>query len=180
MSQNVIARRYAKALFNLAEKDNTHEALGGELLAIARIFENSSDLQTVLADTKISSLLKRDIVYKVLDRLAPSPLVRIFVQYLLSKKRMGLLTAIAAVFSRLVREKTGRLDAEITVARKLPQSAVSEITKQLSKYTGKDVHVSVKIDEAIIGGVVTRIGSTVIDGSLRHQLNRVYQSIISH
>ena len=180
MSQTVIARRYAKALFNLAEKDNTHECIGSELLEIAQTFEDSADLQAVLADTKISSLLKRDIVYKVLDQLAPSPLLRTFVQYLLSKKRLGLLGDIEAVFSQLVREKIGRLDAEITVALDLPDAAVKEITKQLFQHTGKDVHVSVKIDASIIGGVATRIGSTVIDGSLRNQLTRVYQSIISH
>ena len=77
MSQTVIARRYAKALFNLAEKDKTYETVSRELQEIARAFEDSADLRVILSDIKISSLIKRDIVYKVLDQLAPSPLVRL-------------------------------------------------------------------------------------------------------
>ena len=180
MSQTVIARRYAKALFNLAEKDKTYETVSRELQEIAQTFEDSADLRVILSDIKISSLIKRDIVYKVLDQLAPSPLVRTFLHYLLSKKRIGLLADIEIVFTRLVREKIGRLDAEITIARELPDTVVNEITDRLSKYAGKDVHVNLKIDASIIGGVITRIGSTVIDGSLSNQLTRVYQSIISH
>ena len=178
MSQTVIARRYAKALFNLAEKEQTFEGVHTDLSEAARTFESSSELQSVLSDTKIASLIKRDIVLTILDQLQLTPLVRTFIQYLLSKKRLALLSDIETVFSGLVREKMGILNAEITVAQALPESTLTEITQQLSAYSGKEVHVRVKIDPSIIGGVVTRIGSVVIDGSLRHQLTRVYQSII--
>ena len=178
MSQIVIAKRYAKALFHLAEKGNAYETVGQDLAEFTQTFADSEELQNVLADTKISSLLKREIVNKILAQLRPTPLVQTFVQYLLSKKRIFLLADIEKVFSSLVREKLGRLDAEITVAKALSESRVFEITQKLSQFSGKDVHVDVKVDPEIIGGVVTRIGSVVIDGSLRHQLTRVYQSII--
>lgn len=178
MSQTVIAKRYAKALFHLAEKENAHEAVGQDLAEFSQSFAASEELQNVLADTKISSLLKRDIVQKILEQLHPAPLVQTFIQYLLSKKRIFLLPEIEQVFSTLLREKLGRLDAEITVAKELPESTLAQITQKLSQSSGKDVHVRVKVDPEIIGGVVTRIGSVVIDGSLRHQLTRVYQSII--
>ena len=178
MSQIVIARRYARALFNLAEKDEIFAAVNTDLSEIVQIFASSEKLQIVLVDPKIPNLVKRNIVLQILDQLQLRPLVRTFIEYLLSKKRITLLSDIETVFSGLVREKMGILNAEITVAKELPETTITEITRQLSGYAGKDVHVSVKIDNSIIGGVVTRIGSVVIDGSLRNQLTRVYQSII--
>lgn len=178
MSQMVIAKRYAKALLNLAEKENAPETVSHDLSEVSQTFVASEELQNVLADTKISSLLKRDIVNKILEQLQLTPLVQTFIQYLLSKKRIALLADIETVFSSLVREKMGHLDAEITVAKELPEAVIAEITRKLSQSSGKEVHVRVKVDSSIIGGVVTRIGSVVMDGSVRHQLTRVYQSII--
>lgn len=178
MSQLVIAKRYAKALLKLVEKEKAFEKISGELSEISESFTTSSDLQKVLADTKIPNQTKRAIVQKILELHKSNSLVSTFIQYLLVKKRIMLLPDIESVFSGLVREKLGRLEAEIIVAHQLTEAKITEITKKLSEYSGKEVHVSVKVDESIIGGVVTRIGSEVIDGSLRNQLNLVYQSII--
>ncbi|MBF0278250.1 MAG: ATP synthase F1 subunit delta [SAR324 cluster bacterium] len=178
MSQIVIATRYAKALLNLAEKDGSIESVDEDLSEVVQTFNSSEELQSLFADPKVLSSDKRNIVLKILEKLQLRPLVHTFIEYLLSKKRIELLAEIQTVFSSLVREKMGILNAEITVAKELPESTISDIKQKLSNYSGKDVHVRVKIDNSIIGGVVTRIGSVVIDGSLRNQLARVYQSII--
>lgn len=178
MSQTVIARRYAKALLNLAEKENKLEAIGEHLSRMASTFAESNDLQKAIADTKVPVESKKNILKEVSKHLELGPTVTTFVQFLLHKKRIVLLPDIETVFSRLLREKLGKLDADVTVAKALTKDQEASITKQLSEFSGKDVQVNVTVDEDIIGGVITRIGSTVIDGSLRNQLTLVYQSII--
>ncbi|MBF0290414.1 MAG: F0F1 ATP synthase subunit delta, partial [SAR324 cluster bacterium] len=87
MSQIVIAKRYAKALLNLAEKEKNLETVNQELSEVAASFASSQDLQMVLTDAKISSLVKTEIVNEILKKHLLTPLVSTFLQYLMSKKR---------------------------------------------------------------------------------------------
>ncbi|MGK5095031.1 ATP synthase F1 subunit delta [Deltaproteobacteria bacterium TL4] len=174
----VIAKRYAKALLGLVKDAQDLETVGRNLEELAETFEGSPLLQSTLAGAKISMSDKQAIVSKILETLQVQPVVQTFTKYLLNKRRIVLLLDIERVFSVLLREKLGRLDAKVTVASELAQDAVKGLEKQLSLITGKTVNVTQTIDPLIIGGVITRIGSVVIDGSLRNQLTRVRQSII--
>ena len=176
MSQGVIARRYAKALINLAEKDV--EITGNSLAAIADVYSNSTELSEVLSDTKISSQIKQDVLKNILKKIKVSKLVDTFIRYLLAKRRIVLLPNIERAFNLLLQEKLGRIEAGITVAQEIPEVTVGKLKKAISRYSGKEVSVNITIDPAIIGGIVTRIGSVVIDGSIHTQLNQIRQSII--
>ena len=176
MSQGVIARRYAKALINLAEKDL--EITGNSLAAIADVYSNSTELSEVLSDTKVSSQIKQDVLKKILKKIKVSKLVDTFIRYLLAKRRIVLLPNIERAFNLLLQEKLGRIEAGITVAQEIPEVTVGKLEKAISRYSGKEVSVNITIDPAIIGGIVTRIGSVVIDGSIHTQLNQIRQSII--
>ena len=176
MSQGVIARRYAKALINLAEKDL--ENTGKSLTALADVFSNSAELSEVLSDTKVSSQIKQNVLKKILKKIKVSKLVDTFIRYLLAKRRIVLLPNIERAFNLLLQEKLGRIEAGITVAQEIPEVTVGKLEKAISRYSGKEVTVNITIDPAIIGGIVTRIGSVVIDGSIHTQLNQIRQSII--
>ena len=176
MSQGVIARRYAKALINLAEKDL--EITGNSLAAIADVYSNSTELSEVLSDTKVSSLIKQDVLKNILKEIKVSNLVDTFSRYLLAKRRIVLLPNIERAFNLLLQEKLGRIEAGITVAQEIPEVTVGKLEEAISRYSGKEVTVNITIDPAIIGGIVTRIGSVVIDGSIHTQLNQIRQSII--
>ncbi len=176
MSQGVIARRYAKALINLAEKDL--EITGNSLAAIADVYSNSTELSEVLSDTKVSSQIKQNVLKKILKKIKVSKLVDTFIRYLLAKRRIVLLPNIERAFNLLLQEKLGRIEAGITVAQEIPEVTVGKLEKAISRYSGKEVTVNITIDPAIIGGIVTRIGSVVIDGSIHTQLNQIRQSII--
>ena len=176
MSQGVIARRYAKALINLAEKDL--EITGNSLAAIADAYSNSTELSEVLSDTKVSSQIKQDVLKNILKKIKVSKLVDTFIRYLLAKRRIVLLPNIERAFNLLLQEKLGRIEAGITVAQEIPEVTVGKLEKAISRYSGKEVSVNITIDPAIIGGIVTRIGSVVIDGSIHTQLNQIRQSII--
>ena len=178
MSQGVIARRYAKALINLAEKGNELEKTGECLSELAEAYKDSSEFREVLADTKVSTILKQSVLKAILSKIKAPALVDTFSRYLLSKRRIILLPSIESAFNLLLQEKLGRIEARVTVAQELPTVTVEKLEKSISKYSGKDVAISITIDPAIIGGIVTRIGSVVIDGSIHTQLNQIRQSII--
>ncbi|HIL88770.1 MAG TPA: ATP synthase F1 subunit delta [Deltaproteobacteria bacterium] len=178
MSQGVIARRYAKALMGLADRGQTLEPVEQSLSELAETYESSLELQGVIASTKVPPAAKRAVLGEVLDALKPHAQVDVFARFLLSKRRLALIPDIHRAFHRLVQERLARIEAEVTVTHPLPEEAREGLRKELSEYSGKDVSLSVQIDPTILGGVVTRIGSEVIDGSLRTQLEQVRQSII--
>jgi F-type H+-transporting ATPase subunit delta len=113
-----------------------------------------------------------------LTKINATALVDTFSRYLLAKRRIVLLPSIETAFNLLLQEKLGRIEARVTVAHELPNATVEKLEKSISEYSGKDVAISITIDPAIIGGIVTRIGSVVIDGSIHTQLNQIRQTII--
>ena len=174
----MIARRYAKALVNLAEKEKDLDNAGKNLTAITEVYKENSELRQVLSDTKVSSRVKQEILKDVLNTIKTSKLVDTFSRYLLAKRRIDILPDIERAFNLLLQEKLGRIEANVTAAYELPKETVKKLVNAISGYSGKEVKVNVAIDPSIIGGMVTRIGSTVIDGSIKTHLNKIRQSII--
>ena len=174
----MIARRYAKALVNLAEKEKDLDNAGKNLTAITEVYKENSELRQVLSDTKVSSRVKQEILKDVLNTIKTSKLVDTFSRYLLAKRRIDILPDIERAFNLLLQEKLGRIEANVTAAYELPKETVKRLVNAISGYSGKEVKVNVAIDPSIIGGMVTRIGSTVIDGSIKTHLNKIRQSII--
>jgi len=178
VSQGMIARRYAKALVNLAENENELNSAGKHLTAITEVYKENSELKQVLSDTKVPHGVKLEILKEVLSKIKASKLVDTFSRYLLVKRRIDILPDIERAFNLLLQEKLGRIEAEVTSAFELPKETVKKLVDAISGYSGKEVEVNVTIDPSIIGGIVTRIGSTVIDGSIQTHLNQLRQSII--
>ena len=178
MSQGMIARRYAKALVNLAENEKDLDNTGKHLNSITEVYKENLELRQVLSDTKVSSGIKLEILKDVLSKTKVSRLVDTFSRYLLAKRRIDFLPDIERAFNLLLQEKLGRIEANVTTASELPKDTVKKLVDAISSYSGKEIEVNVTIDPSIIGGIVTRIGSTVIDGSIQTYLNQIRQSII--
>ena len=178
MSQGMIARRYAKALVNLAENEKDLDNTGKHLNSITEVYKENLELRQVLSDTKVSSGIKLEILKDVLSKIKVSKLVDTFSRYLLAKRRIDFLPDIERAFNLLLQEKLGRIEAKVTTASELPKDTVKKLVDAISSYSGKEIEVNVTIDPSIIGGIVTRIGSTVIDGSVQTYLNQIRQSII--
>ena len=178
MSQGMIARRYAKALVNLAENEKDLDNTGKHLNSITEVYKENLELRQVLSDTKVSSGIKLEILKDVLSKIKVSKLVDTFSRYLLAKRRIDFLPDIERAFNLLLQEKLGRIEATVTTASELPKDTVKKLVDAISSYSGKEIEVNVTIDPSIIGGIVTRIGSTVIDGSIQTYLNQIRQSII--
>ena len=182
MSQVVIARRYASALSNLAKKENNLEQVGTELQDFCDTLHEAVELQESLSNNKVPMAVRNSILTEILTKMGLSTLVSTFLRYLLSKRRLTLVHDIARAFALLTQEAMGILPAEVTVAKeprsKESKDLLQKLQEQLSASTGKTVQIHVSVDPSIIGGIVTRIGSMVIDGSIRSQLIQVRESII--
>ena len=182
MSQMVIARRYASALSKLAQKENSLEQVETELKDFSETLHEAAELQDSLSNNKVPIAVRNSILTEILTNMKLSPLVSTFLRYLLSKRRLTIVHDIAQAFALLTQEAMGILPAEITVAKeprsKESKDLLQKLQEQLSASTGKTVQIHILVDPSIIGGIVTRIGSMVIDGSIRNQLIQVRESII--
>ena len=178
MSQVIIARRYAKALLSLADKYHDLENTGLYFTRLAETYRDSFSLKEVLSDTKISPEIKQKVFKEVLVKINAPELVDKFSRYILFKRRIELLPDIEKEFNYFLQEKLGKIEANVTVPNELSNEDVRKLEKRISDYSGKEVTISIKIDPKIIGGIVTRIGSVVIDGSINTQLNQIRQTII--
>jgi F-type H+-transporting ATPase subunit delta len=163
---------YASAIFEIARSEDELEQVGDELYRIARSFEASNELRDALTDRRIPVDRKLAVLGDLLDGKV-SPLAVGLVNFVVGVGRAADLPAIA---DRLAARAAGERDAAIAEVRsaiELDDEMVARLAASLSKATGKQVEVKTVVDPAVLGGIVARVGDTVIDGSLRHRLEEL-------
>jgi F-type H+-transporting ATPase subunit delta len=174
-----IARRYAKALLEIGIAQQTYDALGKEVERAADTLRSSPELRHAL-ENPIFSLEKRKLIMDELTRrLALSKTVRSFIMILLDKGRIARLPDISRVYRTLVDEHAGRVRATVTSARPLDPMLETRLKSALEKSSGKVVIFEKREDPAILGGLVTQLGDTVYDGSVRTQLQQLREELLS-
>lgn len=179
MSNSVIARRYARALLNIAVAADKVTAVAEGLDDLADTLVSAPAFHDLLANPKIPQVQKEAVMAAVLAKIAPDETVNIFARYLSSKRRAALLDEIRQAFHRLADIETGHAQAMVKVAAALDEDETEQLRRKIEAFSGKTITLDVEVDPALLGGVVTRIGSTVWDGSLRSHLNNIHESIIS-
>lgn len=174
----VTARRYARALFMIGVEEGRVEALGRELGSVAETVRGSKELSSLLASPVVPQEARREVMREVLSRLAVSPTVRNAVLLLTDRRRGALVPEVSDAYTRLGDEKAGKVHAEVTSAVPLSDAQYGRLSKLLEQLTGKSVTLARKVDAALIGGVVTRIGDKVYDGSVRTRLAELRQAAL--
>jgi F-type H+-transporting ATPase subunit delta len=173
LSSQVIARRYAAALADVvSERGEAHE-VQEELLGWESLIKSSPLFQEVLVNPTIPYDQKQRLIKDLIVRSKVRSTTANFLQVLLKNQRLADLPAINERFAALLDERAGVVGAEVTSARPISDSIKSTIEQQLRQLTGSRVRVSFKTDEELIGGIVTKIGSTVYDGSIKNQLEEL-------
>ena len=173
MSTNAIARRYAKALVQLAAEEQRVEQIHGELSRCDEVLSAKGQLRSVLVNPAYGVDEKRAILKDVIGRLKLSTTVSNFLQLLLDRGRIGFLSSVIASYGAYADEISGVVRPVLYSAMPLEADKVEGIREALTKSTGKKVVLSVEIDPSLIGGVVTNIGDMVYDGSIKTQLNQL-------
>jgi F-type H+-transporting ATPase subunit delta len=173
MSMRASAARYARALLDITTKESDPVAAEADLAAFVDLVQRHLDLQRTLANPVVSANAKRALVQQILDRTQPSAPVGKLLLLLATRGRLELLPDILDVYRERLLEHRQVVQAEVTTAAPLSPERAAELQQRLAQITGRTVTMTTKVNEAIIGGVVTRIGSTVYDGSIATQLAKV-------
>lgn len=177
MSETIIARRYAEALLNLAEKAGQIEDVAQGLDDVAGVIDASPRLREVLVSPQVSEDERRKVIGELLERAQVPELVDKFVRFLAHKYRTPLLLDVQRVFHELADARLGRAQAQLTVAAPLSEAEQERLQELYERLSGRKISLSVTVDPDILGGAVTRIGSTVWDGSLRNALYSMRNAI---
>jgi F-type H+-transporting ATPase subunit delta len=173
----IVARRYAAALADVVLKTGETDTVRSELSQWAALIESNAELFDALSNPAIPHAQKEKVLDSLIEKTRLSKTASNFLRVLLRNNR---LTAIAAIDERFVaelEERSGIVTAEIVSARELPTDEKSALRSQLERLTGKTVNMDFQIDESVIGGVITRIGSTVYDGSIRTKLDTLKEQL---
>ena len=173
MSVQTVARRYASALADVVLERGEAREVQEELLAWEKIFQASPVLPEVFRNPTIPLDQKRAVLNKLIDRSKPKPSTANFLKVLLQNQRLTDLGEINQKFAEILDLRAGMVAATVTTARTVPENAQQKLHTKLLSVTGKKVRINFMTDPELIGGLVTRIGSTVYDGSVRNHLQQI-------
>lgn len=174
-----IARRYAKALFEIGVAEGNFEKLGQELDDLARAYDSSADLRLALENPVVKPSEKAAILKAVLPRVAPSTSVQRFAQLLLERGRISLLRGAARAYRELADARAGQVRATVTSAAPLAPADLDRVRLALEARTSRKVIIQTAVDPSLIGGVVARVGDLVLDGSVRTQLEEMRHRLLN-
>jgi len=179
MSTETIARRYSSALADVVTVSGETDTIKDELSSWGRLLDENADLQNVFSNPAITQGNKEKVLSGLIGKIKPSKTTSNFLQVLLQNGRLTDLGEINTRFAQELETRSGVVSAQITSARELPETEKAEFETNLEKITGKQVNIKFAVDQEIIGGVVTRIGSTVYDGSVRTKLENLKGELIN-
>jgi F-type H+-transporting ATPase subunit delta len=178
MSTLIASRRYASALLSAAEEGNFLDTIVEELQVIREVLEHSRDLVHALR----SPLVKGDKKIHILEEVFRDSIgekLFLFLKLVARKKRAGLLPEIIDEFQILLDEKRGVINVDITSAVQLSPAQSDELVARLAAFTGKKIRPNMALNEQYIGGVTVKIGDTIYDGTISHQLQMLHQALVS-
>jgi F-type H+-transporting ATPase subunit delta len=172
-----VAKRYARALFNTAQKTGTVEAVHNDLTLLDTLWRQTPSLPRFLESPLVPAEKKRQLLDQALSGQL-STATRAFLALLIEKRREEILPAVHEEFVRLADDAAGLIRAQATVALPLEESERAALLAGLQQRTGKRVELQVSVDPAILGGVVVRMKDTVVDGSVRGALERLREQML--
>jgi F-type H+-transporting ATPase subunit delta len=178
MSVETVARRYATALADVVTKTSETDSVKAELKTWEQLISSNPDLQTAFGNPSISLINKEKVLENLIEKTKPTKTTANFLRVLLRNGRLTEIREINGKFASVLEERSGAVSAQIISARLLSEVEKAEMQSNLSKLTGKTVSLNFQTDETLIGGVVTRIGSTVYDGSVKARLAELKHQMI--
>lgn len=178
MRGGAAARRYAKALMDLARRDGVVVEIGAQLQQHYTLLSADTNLQRILDNPSVDMQVKTNILSTILDRTQPVPLMRNFILLLVEKDRIRQLDAIVTHYERMANEALRRVVAQVTSAVELDAQQRQAVSQKIAAATQKDVVLETRIDPALLGGMVVRVNNVILDGSLRGQLARMQKAFI--
>jgi F-type H+-transporting ATPase subunit delta len=172
-----MAKRYAKAFLSISIDEKIVEQVGGELSRLGTLLQENKSLQVVILNPGFGFEDRYEVIKTIGQRINISEIVLKFCRFLLEKNRLFYLPQIAKAYQYFADLHSNRLRAVINSARQLEKETIDELTKHLKTQLKQDVIIDAQVSPKLIGGVVTRIGGVVIDGSIKNYLEQVKKEI---
>jgi len=173
--QASLSGRYALALFELANERKKLEAVGRDLAAVAQALAESPELKELTTSPLVGRDAAVNAVAATAEAMQLDTITANFLGVLAKNRRLAQLPAVIRAFNLLSARHRGELTAEIVSAHSLDDGQVDAIRQNLRTRMGRDINVDLRVDPAILGGLVVKIGSQMIDGSIRTKLNTLAQ-----
>lgn len=177
MTARTSAARYARALLDVALAEADPQVVERQLAAVVDLFRGHSDLWKAMTNPAVPVTRKQGIVSSLLPKLKLNPIVGKLLTLMASRDRIALLPDLLETYRQRLMDHQKVVQAQVTSAVALPKDRVKKLEASLGALTGRKVLMTTTVDEAVMGGVVTRIGSTVYDGSVRRQLEKMRERL---
>ena len=177
MKNLAIARRYAKALLLIGKEDGQADQYREELAGVAGLLEKDHALAQAITNPLYDAAGRRNVLKMVIEKIDVSKVMQAFLMLLFDKGRFGFIGSINEFYQKFADELKGVARASLVSATELSSDTVEKIRAALSKRTGKDIILDVEQDPELIGGIVTKIGDLVLDGSIKTQLLNMSESL---
>ena len=168
-----IAKRYAKAFFEVAGEENNYEKYYSELGSFSSIIEENEGLRDFLANPVFDQEAKKAVVEEILEKIDISDMTANFLKLLVDKRRIGILSDVECCYREFMDDILKKVRANVKTAYPLSAELSEDIKGSLEGLTGREVDMTVEKDPTLLGGIVVRIGDTIYDGSIKTQLNNI-------
>ena len=168
-----IAKRYARAFFEIAREDNQLEKYHDELKNFASLLEENKDLKEFLSNPILDRADKKAVIEALLQRISVSGITVNFLKLLIDKQRMGIFSGIVSCYREFMDNALGKVRVNVKTAFPLSAELTKNLQKGLEGLTGKQVEMAVGEDASLIGGIVVRVGGKLYDGSVKTQLDNI-------
>jgi F-type H+-transporting ATPase subunit delta len=173
-----VARPFAAALFELAERDGALEGYGDALDVVARLLDEEPRIRQFLETPRVGRQEKKEVLREALRGRVPDPVLT-FLLVVVDRRRQRFLRAIASEYRGLLDERLGRAHVEVSMARPVDDKGVEELRARLSRVLGKEAIPHMRVEPELLGGIVVRSGDMIYDGSVRRRLDRMKQRLLA-
>jgi len=176
---SAVGRRYAKALLDLAREQGEVDAVLRDVSAISGAWKESAELRELIRNPVVPKPALKAAVDAVMEKLGVSRLTRNTVKLLADKGRLPQLQEVLEALEELAEAETGKVRVEVTSAKPMSDAYYARLAEKLQRATDREVVLVKKQDPSLIGGVVTRVGDQVFDGSLSNRLSELEESLLA-
>lgn len=178
MKENIVAGRYAQALFTEAKADNKTQSVMEQLSALGALYEASDDFKVLVKNPLIGRDEKQAVVDQLKSKNVVDEFLYKFLTLLVSKNRLSLLKLIADQVIAMDMKDKGEAEAVVTVASSMDDASKKALNDVLNKLTGKKITITETVDASILGGVVAQVESSLYDASVKGQLNKIKEQLV--